>query len=237
MGPRTPKAHISAREGPAIGRNHGWSLLAIAGVPYTLAWTAPGAGSSSLGECMGELSATELFLEAETLAEMGEDHFATAFDKVEAGLRLEPENTDGLKLKGLLLDTVGHYNEAFMCYSRAVELDPDNVEVRIALADNCLYRGDFDEAIRMWRDITYKLTIADSLSGVAEETWVEVTERRLETVLAWHEMGDYDRRDLKDEVDEIEALIARLRLRYPTSTELAVIHGRFLDEKPQDLVG
>jgi tetratricopeptide (TPR) repeat protein len=186
---------------------------------------------------MNDTSAADMILEAETLAEMGEDHFEAAFDKVEAALRLSPENTDGLKLKGLLLDTVGHYNEAFMCYSRAVELEPENVELLIALADNCLYRGDFDEAIRMWRDITHKLSIHDSLTGTTEESWIEVAERRLETVLAWHETGEFTPRDLKDELAEIEGLITRLRHRFPTNASLAVLHGRFLDERPQGITG
>jgi tetratricopeptide (TPR) repeat protein len=184
---------------------------------------------------MSDTAAFDLIQEAEALADEGEEHFAEAFDKVEAALRLDPEYGSGWKLKALLLDSVGHYNEAYMCHTRAVELEPDNIEYLIALADNCLYRGDFEEAIRLWRDITYKLTVADSLTGVAEDTWVEVTERRMETVLAWHESGDYVVRDMKDEVAEVDALIDRLRQRYPNNADMAVIHGRYLDERPKDL--
>jgi tetratricopeptide (TPR) repeat protein len=186
---------------------------------------------------MGDSAALDLIQEAEALADEGEDHFPQAFDKVEAALRLDPENTAGWKLKGLLLDSVGHYNEAFVCHSRAVEYEPDNSELVIALADNCLYRGDFEEAVRLWRAICSKLAIEDSLVGVGEDTWLEVTERRLETLIAWHAGGDYERRDLKDELAEIEALIERLRHRFPESAALATLHGRFLDEGPKDLAG
>lgn len=184
---------------------------------------------------MSDTTASEMIQEAEALAEEGEANFPAAFDKVEAALRLDPSHAAGWKLKALLLDLVGHYNEAFMCHERAVELEPDNLEFRIALADNCLYRGDYDEAIRLWRRITRELTVADSLDGVLEETWVEVTERRLETVLAYADGGAYDVRDLRDEWGEVEALIERLRLRYPTNTALAVLHGRLLDERPAGL--
>ncbi len=184
---------------------------------------------------MSETSAIDLISEAEELAEQGEEHFEAAFDKLEAGLRLEPNNVEGLKLKGILFDLVEHYVEGFVAHSRAVELDPENVELLINLADNCLYRQDFEEATRVYGQAQNQLS-ADEHAGMENESgWVELVERRLQCVLDWTESADADAKTLKDQFTDMEALFTRLRDHYPVNAQLAVLHGQLLDGKPKDL--
>ncbi|MBC7543189.1 MAG: hypothetical protein H7338_10705 [Candidatus Sericytochromatia bacterium] len=182
---------------------------------------------------MSETAAFEMIAEAEELAEQGEAHFEAAFDKVAAALRLEPNNIEGLKLKGILLDLVEHYIEGFVCHSRAVELDPDNVELLLNLADNCLYRQDFEEACRVYQLAQAQLDGQQDAGTATEDGWVELAERRLQCVLDWTEGGDADPKLLKDEFTSMDTLFAHLRELFPVNVQLAVLHGQLLDGRPR----
>ena len=186
---------------------------------------------------MSEAAAQALVEEATALAAQGEAHFEAAFDKVEAALRLDPQNVDGWSLKGLLLDWVEHYAEAFLCHSRAAELDPDSLQILVNLGDNSTFRKDYEEAFGYYGQVESQLEILASEGVDDEQQWAELAERRIQAQLDWAAADDTPLEQAKALRKDAAGFVARLRARFPLNAALAVLHGQVLEQTPADLPG
>lgn len=168
--------------------------------------------------------------EAYRLLAEGETQLEGAFDQVEAALRVEPTNVEALVLKGRMLDHVQHHVDAFLCLSRAVELDETNLDAVLDLAANCSYRERHDEAWEYYRRAGELLTELEQSDGEpAEEDWAALTVRRVNCLLDWAEAVETPAAQASELQEHAGSLIGEMRRRFPTNSRLAVLHGELLD--------
>lgn len=160
----------------------------------------------------------------------GESQLEAAFDEVEAALRVDPVNVEALVLKGRMLDHVQHHVDAYLCLSRAVELDEDNLDAVLELATNCSYRASHDDAWEHYRRAAELLTALEEQDGEpAEDDWAALTVRRVTCLLDWAEAPETPAAQASELQEHAGQLIGEMRQRFPTNTRLAVLHGEMLD--------
>jgi len=70
-----------------------------------------------------------------------------ALDELKAAIAINPYNGSWHFNLGLTYDAMDRYHEAIVAYRRALEIDPDDVEILNALGHDCNRAGKFDEAI------------------------------------------------------------------------------------------
>jgi|TARA_B110000014_G_scaffold224116_1_gene182154 Flp pilus assembly protein TadD len=55
---------------------------------------------------------------------LDEENYNDALSFFEQALSLEPENPDLWNLKGMVLRSLGRYDEALDCYNKSLDIDP-----------------------------------------------------------------------------------------------------------------
>jgi Flp pilus assembly protein TadD len=62
-------------------------------------------------------------------------------------LSVQPDNTDALVMKGIILGAMGQYDSALVCYRRAVEVNPQMMEAHANIGDACVEMGRYGDAV------------------------------------------------------------------------------------------
>ena len=70
--------------------------------------------------------------------------------RVDEVLRENPDDPDGLMLKGNILDLDERHEEALECYKRVLHIDPQNVAALIDMGDSHSWSGNYDEAVKFF---------------------------------------------------------------------------------------
>jgi len=76
-----------------------------------------------------------------------------ALRELKAAIAINPYNGAWYFNLGLTLDMMERFDEAIAAYHRALEMDPDDVELLNALGQDCVRAGNFDEAITRFNRI------------------------------------------------------------------------------------
>ncbi len=79
---------------------------------------APALAEHRLQQCQDLLAQAQQFLQSQ--------NYGTAFETVEKALQMQPNDTAALLLKGQLLGTAGHFQEALTIIERILQKDPNN---------------------------------------------------------------------------------------------------------------
>jgi tetratricopeptide (TPR) repeat protein len=77
-------------------------------------------------------------------------HWANSEDLFSNSLRVAPNNATAHHFLGVLLDSRGKTNEAFVHFTKAVECNPDNVNARCGLGYALMSRNQFAEAAQQY---------------------------------------------------------------------------------------
>src|SRR5262245_55750430 len=76
-----------------------------------------------------------------------------ALDELKAAIAINPYNGSWHFNLGLTYDAMDRYQEAIACYRKALEMDPEDVEILCALGIDCNRAGSVDEAIGFFEKI------------------------------------------------------------------------------------
>ena len=114
-------------------------------------------------------AATPLILEALALGYLQIYDLSSALACLNLLLKREPENSHALLWRGHVQSGMSRFDKALADYQRAVEIDPDNDEARLPLAENlCEKAGKPEEALphfeRLWRDQPDNARVARGLA-------------------------------------------------------------------------
>lgn len=106
-------------------------------------------------------------------------HWQEALDELQAAIAINPYNGSWHYNLGLTYDALDRYDEAISAYKSALQMDPDDVEILLALGQDCNRAGNFDEAIEYFERV--------------ENIDAEVEASYCHRIVAYSEKSDHDR--------------------------------------------
>ncbi|MCL2640168.1 MAG: tetratricopeptide repeat protein, partial [Phycisphaerales bacterium] len=97
-----------------------------------------------------------------------------ALHELQAAIDINPYNASWYFNLGLTYDALNRFDDAIVAYRRALEMQPDDVEVLTALGHDCNRAGNFDEAIGFFQrveaiDPSYEPGYCNRIASYAEQ--------------------------------------------------------------------
>lgn len=153
-------------------------------------------------------------------------------------LRKSPDNAEALNLKGCVLRTKGHIEEALNCFQTATQFDTKNIRRSLEIAKCLYFLGKFQSSISILEEIqnsddgniweVYHLSGQNYAKLRKFDDAIDQfqnaldTDFRIETVLEL--MNVYE---AKKEFDDLESLIQEALVHHPTNTALHKRIGKY----------